>query len=330
MSATLDPALRNGIGASEIGALFGVHPYLTPLALYVRMTTPQSAESNAVQRRGLKLEGYIAEEYADRHGLLHVPPDMPFPRANGLLCPETQRHGEYDFLIASADRLVMERGEAVRVVEIKTARSRKGWDDPEDVPDGVPMHYLLQVAQQMLVGFAGSPIEAGTLAATVGSLDDYREYHFTRSAKIEAAIIERAGAFWHDHVLPRRPPEFDGSEAGDALLRMMYPADTRPELLVAGDVAESVVAKWRAAQAEADRWQGQADTEKQILRSLIGESAGLEGSFGRLTYKKNKDSRKVDWEAVASALAPPAALIEAHTTIKPGPRVLRPHWRNDE
>jgi predicted phage-related endonuclease len=328
VSATLDSALRQGVGASEVAALFGMHPYLSALGLYARIVAPQDVTATAVQRRGMRAERYLADEYAERHGLLEVY-GVRSDWDKAIWCPPTQRHPVHDFLIASPDRIEFHDGNPVRVVEIKTARSRIGWEDPDETPDGAPMHYILQVAQQMLVGFDGEPIERGTLVASVGHIDDYREYSLTRSPKIEAAIIERVGAFWHDHVLPKRPPDWDGSEAGDALLRAMYPADTRPALLPATDEANAIMAEYRHAQLQVETWEAKADTAKQIIKALIGDAAGLEGNGWRATWKRNRDSTSIDWKAVAEAAGASHALIAAHTTTKPGARVFRTTWRNE-
>jgi hypothetical protein len=42
-----------------------------------------------------------------------------------------------------------------------------------------------------------------------------------------------------------------------------------------------------------------------------------------LTFRANKDSNRTDWRAVAEALDAPAEVVQAHTVITPGARVLR-------
>lgn len=337
MSATLDPKLRQGIGASESACLFGLNPYMTPLDLYARIVGLVVDLPTQVQKRGAKAERYIADEYADREGLFLDDHFNALPDdGNWLVEPPTQRHPHHAILIASPDRLVVRNGAPARLLEIKTARSHKGWEDPDEMPDGVPPHVMVQVQHQLLVGVEWNgehfwPDEAH-VAACVGHLDDYRIYTIKRSETIGLAITEKVEAFWSEHVEPRIPPAFDGSAAGDALLKALYPADARPALVAVATTheANAIMAELKMAQAEADRWQAKADTAKQIVKSFIGDGAGIEGDGWRATWKRNKDSEVTDWKAVAQALAPSDALIAAHTTTKAGARTFRPSWRNQE
>ena len=326
MPATLDPALRQGIGASQVAALFGCHPYLTPLGLYCQVLGLEPPSDSPVMRRGTKLEGYIAEEYAARNGLWTG-------GVTGLVDLGTQRHPEHKLLIASPDRVVvLDGGEVVRLIEIKTARSRAGWSDPEEVEDGVPLHYSLQVQQQLLVGVeAGGrhqwPQEAH-LVACVGSLDDLSIYTIRASAKVHAAIVERVERFWTDHVEPRVPPPWDGSEAGAALLKAMYTADRLPPVAAPPEL-EPIAAELRAAKADLAAAEARVDTAQQILKASVADAAGMQGSAWRCSWKRNRPSHPVDWEAVAREAGASETLIQKHTAERPGARVFRFTWSDD-
>jgi len=330
MGATLDPALRHGVGASEVAALFGLHPYLTPLGLYTRILGIGTGHETIAQRRGTRIEGYLAGEYAEREGLF--PTASPHAARDGgpwLLDGETQRHPEHRLLIASPDRVVVRDGQPVRLVEIKTARSRAGWADPDETPDGVPDHYALQVQHQLLVGVdVGGrhfwPQEAH-LVASVGHLDDFRVYTIQASPAVHRAILERVERFWAEHVEPRVPPAWDGSDAGSALLRAMYPEDRLP-LEPAPPEAEPIMAELRRARADVEAAQAREATAKQIVEAIIGDRQGLAGRGWRVTWKRAKDSRSVDWEAVAKAACATPALIEQHTSVRPGTRRFLPRW----
>ena len=337
MSATLDPALRNGIGASEIAMLFGLSPYGGPLALYQRIVAPEDRPATTAQRRGTRAERFIAEEYAERHGLFQT--DFwagTRDGVNALWCPPTQRHVAHDFLIASPDRIEFRGGTPVRVVEIKTARNPRGWQDPDDAPDGAPAHYLMQVGQQMMVGLDGTPIEQGVIVASVGHHDDYREYRVERNVAVEHAIVEKAGAFWHDHVLPKRPPEWDGSPAGDALLRALYPSGLRADPLPATDEVGAVMAALRHARAVRDEAERAEAALEQAIKAAIGDGPGFASESWRVTWHQNKPTKAVDRAAaIAELLADPAvgpvvrAVLDRHTETKAGARVFRPRWDDE-
>lgn len=335
--ATLDPRLRNGIGASECAMLFGLSPFGGPLDLYLRIVHPRQDAATKAQRRGTRLEAYLAAEYADRHGLWCVEEGAPAPdpdtnENNGdfIWSPPTQRHPEHALLIASPDRVATRGGAVERLVEIKTARFSAGWLDPDESPDGVPAHYLLQVAHQLMVGVEWGgrhcwPSEA-TLVASVSHLDDYREYTIRRDERVEAVIIAKVEQFWSEHIEPRVPPPFDGGEAGDELLSLLYPADTRPTLrrIEPTDDAHRLMLSLREARLELEAAEKRAALAAQNIKDIIGENAGIEGDGWRCTWKCNRPSHATDWKAVAQALAPSDALIAQHTTTKPGARVFRP------
>jgi putative phage-type endonuclease len=287
-----------GIGASEIAALFSLSPYGGPMDVYLAKTTPPdelaARSATREQRRGSKLEAYIADEAAERFGwrLVTVGP---------------QAHPVHSFLRASPDRLLLdEAGNIAALIEIKTARTREGWADPKEDPTGVPMHYALQVAQQMLVGvdWKGEHVfpRSAFVVASVGSLDDISLYGLSADPAVEARIIEVGGAFWRDHVVARVPPPFDGSEGGNALLKLMYPADARPELLRASvedakDASELRAARENLATAE------KAEAELvQRIKARIGDAAGLQGDGFRFTWKSAKPTEKTDWQATAAEL----------------------------
>ena len=301
MTATLDPKLRNGIGSSEVAMLFGCSPYGGPLELFMRIVHPERRAATKAQRRGIAAERFLAQEYAERHGLW-IADEQAFPdpetnERNGdfLWCPPTQRHPEHARLIASTDRVAVRGGRVERLVEIKTGRWGDGWEDPDEVPDGVPMHYACQVLHQLLVGVDVDgqhhwPEEA-TLVASIGHLDDYREYTFRRAPKFEAEVVRRVEAFWRDHVEPRRPPEYDGSAAGERLLKTAYPFNriaSMPTRVHPGSPAAAKAAALRRAELAKERAAHGYAVAEQLVRDEIGDRAGIDGEGFRITWRANR------------------------------------------
>ena len=84
----------------------------------------------------------------------------------------------------------------------------------------------------------------------------------------------------------------------------------------------------KAALKEAEGFEG---TVSNAVRAMIGDASGVEGCF---TYRKNKDSERVNWPAVAAeyrteligrGVSPTAleSIQGAHSEAAPGARVLR-------
>ena len=64
--------------------------------------------------------------------------------------------------------------------------------------------------------------------------------------------------------------------------------------------------------------------EFAVMREM--QDAGIltdAGGKKLASWKQNKDSERVDWQAIAAAMNPPQELIAANTTTKPGARVFR-------
>lgn len=95
------------IGASVVAALFGEHPFITPATLARERREGVRGADNAAMARGRRLEGVVAEWWADEH-------DTPVAEAPELYVAN-------ETLIATLDRIVV--GAPV-AVEVKTTATR--------------------------------------------------------------------------------------------------------------------------------------------------------------------------------------------------------------
>ena len=337
-------ALRQrGIGSSETPALFGCgFTGETPMAVYLAKVTPPEVlaaqDGTSVQRRGSKLERWLAEELADRHGwtLARVP---------------TQLDQAGDPLVSSVDYLVLgDDGAPHAFLECKTANYRTlRWGDPEVEPDGVPQRVLLQVEHQMEVGVDWKGVRVFPRLAYVGAcvkhIDDVRTYQVQWNEGIGKAIRDRARRFFAEHVAPRVPPAWDGSEAGDSLLAMLFPEvkGEAPTRIAPSDPVCTTMAELRLARAAKDAAEASADALAQAVKARCGEAPGLSGPGWHIRWKQNKPSTKVDYQNVAVDLfgllgehvGVPAAgkaldeAIRKHTSSKPGARPFVPSWDDE-
>jgi hypothetical protein len=140
-------------------------------------------------------------------------------------------------------------------------------------------------------------------------------------------------------------------------LQALFP-DEYGEILPATPEFNKLADDLYIAQGLAKAAADQEATIKNAIRALLGESAGVAGEGYRLSWKKNKDSKSIDWEGVAQTLERSVeslvrelrphvpelrlegvdvttdeglqevleALRVVFTTTKPGGRVLRPWW----
>jgi predicted phage-related endonuclease len=198
------------VTGSTMGALFGLHPYITVGQLQVEksgIALPQRAESS-VMRRGRALENVVADEVRRER------PDWKITKATEYLRDTRHRIGATpDFYIEDANG---RRG----ILETKTVASSvfKTWLEI----GGLPFWIGLQCVTAMMLDDADFGVVA---ALAVGDFEF--SLHMTdvpRHAASEKRIREAVGEFWRK-VESGEPPTIDYKRDGP-LLAMLYPHET--------------------------------------------------------------------------------------------------------
>jgi putative phage-type endonuclease len=295
---------REGIGASDLGAICGMSPWATPMSVYLdKVGLLDDNEPSEAMRWGSLLEEPIAREFEVREGLyVH----------DQQLCVHDGQHPHrrctLDGLVADTpapdDRAVM-----LGPLQIKCSRDRP-WDE---VPDA----YALQVMWEM--GITGMPHE--WLAVLHGG-NTLRVYEFEFDPIQFAALARIADTFWTAHVLAKNPPPADGSDATTEALKDAYRERATDEVVTFDGVETDLAREWQAAEhavTAAEMWR---DRCKNQLRSILGEAiVALDGQGDELvTWKPQRGASRFDTKGLRAAYPEIAAefLIPAGTS-----RVLR-------
>jgi putative phage-type endonuclease len=265
---------------------------------------------------GHRLEPVVADWYADSTG-------RSLRRVNRML-----RHPDVGWAFASLDRVVAGQK---RIVEIKT--NRWGWKGGEDVPGEVQA----QVQHQLWV----TGYDVADVAVLFGGSEP-RVFEIERDQAFIDSLVALEVQF-RGWVETRTRPPVDGSENARRVLSALYPRNDGTLIPASPDVAD-LIADLSAARFRAKGESDHAATLENALRALIGDADGFEGTWGKATWKKNADSVRTNWPAVAKAyravlddLAPDEAVsrylddraidldaIESiHSETVAGPRVLR-------
>lgn len=295
---------KTGIGASEIGAVAGLSPWAGPLDVYLRKLGLVDDEPSEAAEWGHALEPAIAARYARDTGAT-------------LASCTTMAHPSEPWILATPDRLAFQ-GDDEWLLEVKTASLRVAhrWGEPGT--DEVPEEYLAQVTWQMLV----TGHRRADVALLLGG-QDYRVYSVAYDAELAAALVERGRQFWFGHVEAQVPPAAGSEKAVREWLRLRYPRDER-EIRAATEEEIAALEDLRLARAAFDAAEAAKEAAELRVKNAIGDCAGLDaGSLGRVTWKKNKDGSKTDWQAVAKALGASPEIIAQHTKQTTGARVLR-------
>jgi putative phage-type endonuclease len=275
---------KSGVGASESAAVMGLSPYDSPMSIWMRKVGLAEVEPNEAMEAGTFLEDGIARWYSHMTGAtLHH-------------CKTTLRHPKHKFVLATPDRFIVEGRKRVGLVEIKdVGHVRDDWG--EEGTDHVPVHYLVQVAQQLEV--TGLPY-----AKLVAFFHDRRTrprvYHIERNRELQDGVVDAVGDFWNNNVVPRVAPEIDGSEGSKEYLKKIY-KDHSAEIVNAPFAAE----KWAAQYFKAAKDEKAAVESKEeaanFLKAYISANLGIRGAWGTATWKMTA-GEGTDWKELAQAL----------------------------
>jgi putative phage-type endonuclease len=156
------------------------------------------------------------------------------------------------------------------------------WDRSDD--DGIPDH----VRGQVTIGMYCAYVKEWTVIAAIGGLPP-RIYHVQFDAELAEMLVEAGRKFWMDHVVPRVPPELDGSDACREYLRKKYPRDDRPRR--DSTIEEDVIACLRReASAVVSKNVAMVKSCDAKLLAALGDAKGITGDGWKLTSWVDKAS----------------------------------------
>jgi putative phage-type endonuclease len=298
------------IGGSDAAAIAGAHPYKRPIDVWRRIVEGHETEQTAPMRRGILLEPVIRQMFQEETGLQ-------------LLGPRSLRSPKHAWLRASLDDVAIMADGEEHVVEFKSVNARQA-HRYGDGSDDLPEEHICQT--QFYLGVTGWHL--AHLAALIGG-DELRHYRLIADHDLQRVLFEACERFWVDNIKTGKPPPVDGSESYSEWIDQHF-SNRRPDFVAADLEAESLAAAYRHQCEALETTKGKVQSIRQKLEMKIGDASGVEGSFGRISFKRNKDVSRVDWQGVAANLNPPPELVQKFTVVKPGPRVFRPSWKKAE
>jgi len=351
-----------GISGTLASAVLGINPWKSPLNAYNAIFGLEEEEEREAMRWGTRLEPLIAREYQERTGAT-LWPNTDF----GLDHRHPIRHAEIPWWCGTPDRLVIGNpkylidpslyyadGEKARAAmeEVLTdpafwAQVEKGWEAKtagprmavlwgEEESDEIPEIYLVQSSWYLCLTRSYNPeITTWDVSVLLGG-QQFRTYQVRFNPKLAEAMAARASEFWHNHILTRTPPKPSADPAWKEFFRRFYPVETQPLTEATPEEAAKFFELYEAKK-NLDIWQNQYESLANELKLMLGDRAGIQGGgFGdwKLTWKKTKDTQKIDWKAVVNELCqrlPDLAetireAVNAHTITIPGPRRFLPSW----
>ena len=208
---SLSPNRSKFIGASEVAACLGVNPWKSRLKLWHEKKgniPPDDLSAKLSVQLGIHCEPFAAEWWSKTRGIA-------VERATEYLVSETTEGAG-----ASLDYWTLDgAGRRDGLVEIKTIsqRSASYWDD------GPPLHYTLQVQQQLAL----AKMERGWLVALVAGERELLQFPIKARQATQSIIDYSISTFWdsiRDNTPPDPKPEID-DETQARLAALREPSD---------------------------------------------------------------------------------------------------------
>lgn len=288
---------REGVGASEVAALIGVH----------KATYQKSKWCLFMEKSG---RAEFPEDSNDRmiHGLIKEPAILKIHALQAgwtLLGPAYAIDDEEPQMRASLDNIIAEpTAEVLRylpkatgpgVVDSKSvAADQVGWEkdwqrNPSDSkrPTPPPRHHV-QVQQQM--GCTG--YNWGVLAPEIAG-SSYPRYYWMRSDKHIARLRQAIAEFYRDIVFGLEPP-IDGGDVASAAIRREYAEEPhKARLRLHRDTELDHICEMRSsAYARRKDDDEQCSLWDNRLRRTLGSYESAEGNFWIATGKIGSDGKR--------------------------------------
>lgn len=316
---------RLTLGASEIPAVCGLSKYSNALTIWLsKMGTPAPRSENEQPAEwGLILEPAIAQRYANEHGV-------------SLIQGEKRIHLQEQWMSATPDRLVVKNWATDnrtpdmidRGLELKNRNAHVAHLFGDSGTDIVPNDIAAQCHWSMMV----TGLDTWDVAVLIGG-NDWRWYRLNYNAEIAADMQQMGYDFWHKYVLPKVQPPVDGTEMWADHLKRTFAKHTEVMLdATPDDVA--VIRELVNVKAVIKDWELKKTLYENQLKNRIGDAAGIISPTGaKVTWRKDKDSTGIDYQAVALELAvthnvpmeEQKALAEKHIVVtRVGARKLLP------
>lgn len=292
---------RRGIGSSDAAAAVGLHPFRSPLELWMEKTgrgdaLPQvDPDAEGPMYWGQLLEPIVAAHYTKRTG-------NRVRRINAVL-----QHPSESWMLANLDREVIGAAD-VSLLECKCA----GLAGARLWKDGVPEYVQLQVMHQLAV----TGKQAADVAVLIGG-QELQVHRIERDEQLIERLIELERQFWRYVETDQEPPA-DGSCSADLALRCLYPTDSGTTLDLTEDTEmSSTFSDLAAVRQQLAKYAEQEATLKQRIQQRMGDASRAIFDGGEVSWKRSKDGIGLD---VPRLLKDQPDLLDRYPHVKAGSR----------
>lgn len=323
MEQTQEVDRNSYLGASDMAAILGENPYVSPMQVYAnKIGMSEPFTGNEFTWLGSAVEPEMRKWY--REEVL----DGEYESSGEVFL----RHPELEYLAGHPDDILSTPGgEPHHLLEIKTVVSRNVMSDfGLPFTDEVPRHYLVQCLYYLML--ADLPY-CDLSACFVG--DSKRCFRINRSPGFEEVMVDVAERFWTKRVQKRTPPDViaTAADSQSAALDRIF-AQTRavtveatPEVEVAARQLQQVDRALTALQQDKEHLQAQ-------IKLFMAEAEALRGTFGKINWKPTagRVSTSKLLEALVREFQVPKEYVEDAKERFRGKsgRTMRAYWTDTE
>lgn len=255
------------LGATDVAAIVGVHPYKTPLGVFrEKKGLEPPLKMNQPMAHGCNLELYVAQCYS---------------RITGRKLHKSRfyRDKKIPYFAANPDYEV--RGERpLRLVECKTAGFFAGQIFGENI-DSIPDQYLIQCMWQLAI----TKRQVCDLAVLIGG-QDFRIYTIERDEELIKMLKSQADNWWKTYILSDCPPPITGEKPDSEYVKNEYPTSC-DNILYAGPDLDDICLELKKAREVAKAAATEEERLTNIVKLAMGSSGELQFSGGKITWKTN-------------------------------------------
>lgn len=311
-----------GLGGSDAAAVLGEDPNKSAIDVWTERAIgpdPDLSQDSERSIAGRWLEPVVLEAFT--RGGTH------WPRAGGQFVavkPPTVQHAVRTWQFGSGDALLFDRDTVANVAdsehacvaprgsqmehalmqlrpqaigEIKThgwfgSRSYDITDDGDPVVS-VPGSKRIQCAWYM-------SLYKLPVCFLIALVDTHlrRTFVLNRDQALEDSILEETEHFWTNHVVAGVPPPPDGSERYNRYLKSRFKRHD-VEIVESNPEVELAVESLLMVKREQKQLQRRREQAEQIVKSCIGDSAGVRTTLGTLTWNLQPSGKMRQREALA-------------------------------
>lgn len=269
---------EKGLGATDVAALSGVHPYETPSSVYAKKRGLTETVFNDAMWWGKKEEPIILERWEyETH--------MPIVRVGY----RNFSHPEHSWAMCTPDAFFADYTAGVEAKSVGVSQ-RKRWG--EEWTDSVPEEYYIQCQWNMFV----TGLDMWYLSVKMDRT--LHKFQIPRRDDIIQAMFQRANLFWHGNILKGEIPPPDSSEQYKALITIMNSEGVEDEYAEANDEMWNLLSELKKAKEDMDEVSARKQYIENQMMEKIGKKKGIffSDNVGRITWtlpsKRSKNGYK--------------------------------------